>query len=55
MAFSTESANRGQLDVIQSPRQLRDQNRREMIYAKNLPRNLPASCLGELRTIFGSV
>jgi hypothetical protein len=24
---------------------LRDQDRREMIYAKNLPRNSPASCL----------
>jgi hypothetical protein len=33
---------------------LRDQDRREVIYAKNLPRNSPASCLRELRTIFGT-
>ncbi len=33
---------------------LRDQDRREVIYAKNLPRNSPASCLRELRTTFGT-
>ncbi len=33
---------------------LHDQDRREVIYARNLPRNSSASCLGELRTIYGS-
>jgi hypothetical protein len=31
-----------------------EQHQREVIHAKNLPRNSPASCLRELRTIFGT-